>query len=221
MKPDAELRNDVMAELAWDPALDATSIGVTAHGGVVTLTGHVGTFAEKAAAAKAAARVAGTQAIAMELDVQLSPQHRRSDTEIAAAVWDTLSSRALLPVEKVRVIVDKGWVTLTGEVQWDYERRSAVHALQELPGVVGISDMIELRTRPAPEDLAQRIQGALLRQAGRAARRIRIEVHGDEVTLQGEVDSSAERAAAQGAVWCAAGVGRVFNELRVRGERSA
>jgi osmotically-inducible protein OsmY len=219
MKSDAELRNEVTAELAWDPVLDAAAIDVTVHAGVVTLAGRVGTCAEKAAAAQAVARVAGTRAVAMELAVQPPPQHRRSDTEIAAAVWDTLSNQALVPVEKLGVLVERGWVTLSGEVDWDYERRCAEQALQALPGVVGISDRIALRQRPVPADLAQRIQGALERQAGHAARRIRIELRGDEVTLQGEVDSCAERAAAQGAVWCAPGVGRVLNELRVRGER--
>lgn len=217
MKSDAELRKDVMAELAWDPSLDAEAIGVSVHAGVVTLSGHIGTYAEKTAAAKAAARVAGARAVAVELDVQLSPQHRRSDTEIAAAVWDTLSCRALVPVEQVRVVVEKGWITLSGEVEWDYERRSAENALRELPGVVGISDLIELRKKPTPEHLAQRIQGALERQAGREAKRIRVEVDGDKVTLHGEVNSASERAAAQGAVWSAPGVGRVFNELRSRG----
>jgi osmotically-inducible protein OsmY len=216
MKSDAELRKDVMAELAWDPSLDADAIGVGVHDGVVTLSGHIGTYAEKAAAAKAVARVAGTRTVAMELDVQLSPQHRRSDTEIASAVWDTLTCRALVPVEHVRVVVEKGWITLSGEVEWDYERRSAEKALRELPGVVGISDLIELRKKPTPENLAQRIHGALERQAGREARRIRIEVKGDEVTLRGDVNSSAERLAAQGAVWSAPGVGRVVNELLVR-----
>jgi osmotically-inducible protein OsmY len=218
MKSDADLRNDVMAELAWDPAIDATAIGVAVHGGVVTLTGHIGTYAEKAAAAKAVARVAGAGAVAMELDVQLAPEHRRSDTEIAAAVWDTLTCRAILPIEHVRVVVDKGWVTLAGEVEWDYERRSAEKALRELPGVVGLSDQIELRKKPTAENLAQRIQGALERQAGRAARRIRVEIHGDTVTLHGDVNATSERTAAQGAVWCAPGVGHVFNELRVRSE---
>lgn len=131
-------------------------------------------------------------------------------------MWDTLSSRALVPVEHVRVVVEKGWITLSGEVEWDYERRSAEKALRERPGVVGISDLIGLRKKPTPAHLAQRIQCALEREAGREAKRIRVEVPGDEVTPHGEVNSGFERATAQGAVWSAPGVAPVFSELRIR-----
>lgn len=216
MTADLDLRNDVMAELALEPSLGAESIGVGARDGIVTLSGHVGTHAQKLLAAKAAGRVAGVRALALELDVQLSPEHRRSDSEIAAAVLDALATRALVPVEHVRVVVDKGWVTLWGDVEWHYERDSAERALQALPGVVGVSDLIEVRRQPTPQGLAERIQLALERQAQREARRIRIEVRGDEVVLRGDVNSGFERDAALGAVVAVSGVGRVFDELRVR-----
>lgn len=216
MRSDADLRNEVMAELALVPSLVAESIGVGARDGIVTLSGHIATHAQKVLAAKAAGRVAGVRALALELDVQLSPEHRRSDSEIAEAVLDALATRALVPIEHVRVEVDKGWVTLCGDVQWNYERSSAERALQELPGVVGVSDLLELRRKPTPQGLAERIQLALERQAQREARRIRIDVLDDGVALHGEVNSRFERDAAQGAVAAVAGVGRVFNELRVR-----
>lgn len=216
MTSDVELRNDVMAQLASEPSLAAESIGVGVHDGIVTLSGHVGTHAQKTVAAKAAGRVPEARALALELDVQLSPEHRRSDTEIAAAVWDALTTHALVPVEHVRVVVDKGWVTLAGDVEWRYERCSAEKALRELPGVVGISDLIEVKKKPTLECLNQRIQDALERQAVREARRIVIDVQGDQVTLHGEVNSRFERDAVQGAVGSVPGVGRVFNELRIR-----
>jgi len=216
MKTDAELRNDVMAELALEPLLDAASVGVGVRDGVVTLGGHVATHEQKALATRAAGRVPGVRALALELDVQLSPEHRRSDTDIAVAVCDALATRALLRPEGVRVVVDKGWVTLSGDVEWNYERCSAERALRALPGVVGVSDLIEIRRKPTAEALAERVQAALERQAQREARRVRIEVDGDEVTLRGEVNSRFEREAVQGAVVAVPGVGHVFNELRVR-----
>lgn len=216
MKSDAELRNDVMAELALEASLDPACIGVGARDGVVTLSGHVATHEQKTLATRAAGRAPGVRALALELDVQLSPEHRRSDTEIAVAVCDALATRALVQPEGVHVVVDKGWVTLWGDVEWDYERCSAEKALRALPGVVSVSDLIEIRRKPTPEGLAERVQAVLERQARREARRLRIEVNGDEVTLHGEVNSRFEREAVQGAVGAVPGVGRVFNELRVR-----
>jgi osmotically-inducible protein OsmY len=215
MKTDADLKRDVMAELAWDPAVKSTAIGVAVKDGVVTLTGHLDTFAEKHAATRALRRVAGVKAIALEVDVKLAPDHRRSDTDIAASAQQALRWNTLVPVDAIRLTVDHGWITLQGELEWDYQRRSVEKALRPLMGVVGISNEIALRTRPRADRLAQQIEDALTRQALREAKRIKVEVDGSTVTLRGVVHSWQERDAAQGVAWSAPGVGNVVNELNV------
>ncbi|HEX6362997.1 MAG TPA: BON domain-containing protein [Albitalea sp.] len=214
MKTDAELKRDVEAELAWDPSVRSTAIGVAVQDGVVTLTGHLETYAEKHAADRALRRVSGVKAIALELDVRLSPEHRRSDTDIAAAAEQALKWNTLV-VDRVRVTVDKGWVTLQGEVEWDYQRRSAEKAIRPLMGVVGISNEITLKPNVLPADLHDRIADALKRQAEREANHMEITVDGSTVRLRGRVNSWHESEAAQGAAWSSPGVRTVINELVV------
>lgn len=215
MKTDADLKREVMAELDWDPAVKSTGIGVAVRNGVVTLTGHLDTYAEKLAVEKALRRVDGVAAIALELDVRLSPEHRRSDTDIAQAAESALKWQSTVPAEAIRLTVENGWVRLQGEVEWDYQRKAAEKAIRDLRGVVGISDEITLKHKPVPTDLARRIQDALTRQAVREARHVTIEVHDGTVTLRGKVNSWHERDAIQGATWSAPGVRAIINELTV------
>jgi osmotically-inducible protein OsmY len=215
VKTDADLKRDVTAELAWDPAVKATAIGVAVKAGVVTLTGHLETFAEKYAAERALRRVAGVQAIALELDVKLSPDHKRSDTDIATSAEQALKWNTLVPPEDIRLTVDHGWVTLRGEVEWDYQRRSAEEAIRPLMGVVGTSNEITLRIKPKAADLSRKIEDALMRQALREAKKIQVGVDGTTVTLNGTVHSWHERDAVQGVAWAAPGVHAVINQLRV------
>ena len=215
MKTDADLKRDVITELGWDPAVRSTAIGAAVKDGVVTLTGHLETFAEKHAASRAVQRVAGVKAIALELDVKLAPDHKRSDSEIAAAAEQALKWNTLVPPEAIRMTVDHGWVTLQGEVEWDYQRRSAEKAIRPLIGVVGLSNEIVLRGRPQSNDLSRRIEEALTRQAMREARQIQVSVEGSSVKLTGKVHSWHEREAAQGVAWSAPGVRSVINELSV------
>lgn len=215
MKKDAELKRDIEDELAWDPAVDASAIGVAVKDGVATLSGHLETYAEKVALEKALRRVAGVKAIALELDVRLSPQHVRSDTDIANAIEQALTWSTVVPAARVRVTVDRGWVTLAGEVDWDFQRQGVEKAVRPLMGVVGISNEIAIRPRPAPADVSERIAGALQRHAERDARHIQVAVEGGRVTLKGRVDSWSERDAIQGAAWAAPGVGTVVNDIEV------
>lgn len=215
MKTDADLKRDVMAELAWDPAVKSTTIGVAVKDGVVTLTGHLDTFAEKHAALRAAQRVAGVKALAIELDVKLAPDHRRSDTEIAANAEQALKWNTMVSPEAIRLTVEHGSIRLQGEVDWDYQRRSVEKAIRPLIGVVDISNEITLRVTPQAADLSRKIQEALTRQALREAKQIEIAVEGSTVRLIGKVHSWQERAAAQGVAWSAPGVRSVINELRV------
>ena len=215
MKTDADLKRDVSAELAWDPAVRSTAIGVAVKDGVVTLTGHLDSFAEKHAATRAVQRVAGVKAVAVELDVRLSPEHKRSDTDIAANVEQALRWNSLIAPDAIRVTVDHGWVSLQGEVDWDYQRRGIEKTIRPLIGVVGISNGIKLKARPQAADLVRKIESALLRQAIREARHIQVAVDGSTVKLSGTVHSWQERAAAQGVAWSAPGVNAVVNELKV------
>ena len=215
MKTDSELKKDVLAELLWDPLIAETKVGVTVNEGVVTLTGHLDTYAEKVAAKRAAERVSGVKAIAVELDVIPAGIHQRSDTEIALAVEHALSWNTSVPQGRVKVAVEKGWVTLTGDLDWNFQRRAVERMVRPLKGVVGITDNIQLKTLPIPLKLQERIQDALTRQAMREARRIDVSVEGSEVTLRGHVHSWAERNAAEGASWSAPGVVRVNNQLTV------
>jgi osmotically-inducible protein OsmY len=215
MKTDADLKRDVMAELAWDPAVKSNEIGVAVKDGVVTLTGHLETYAEKRAATQAAKRVADVKAIAVELDVRLAADHKRSDTDIAASAEHALRWNTLIPMSGVRLSVDHGWVTLLGEVDWDYQRRAAESAIRPLMGVIGISNEMTVKSRAKATDVSQRIEEALKRQAIREAHQIRVSLNGSIVTLSGKVHSWQEREAAQGVAWSAPGVHSVINELHI------
>lgn len=216
MKTDSELKKDVLAELAWDPLVPEARIGVAVADGVVTLTGHLDSYAEKIAAKHAAERVIGVKALAIEIDVTPLGIHQRSDTEIAAAAEHALGWNTSIPQDRVKVTVEKGWVTLSGELDWNFQRRAVERLIRPLKGVVGISDNIRLKTAAAPVNLSSRIQDALVRQAVREARRIEVAMEGSVVTLKGHVHSWAERSAAEGASWAAPGVSRVNNQLTVQ-----
>ena len=216
MKTDAQLKKDVTTELEWEPSIDASHVGVSADNGVVTLTGHLNTFVEKYAIERAVQRVQGVKAIAVELDVKLDPGHKRSDSEIATAIQSALLWHALIPAERIQIKVDKGWVTLKGELDWEYQRGSAEKAVRNLTGVVGVSNAITLKPSVTPANLANRIRDALARHAEREAKHIEVMVSGSTVTLRGMVDSWAERDAAMGAAWSAPGVLKVVDDIKVQ-----
>lgn len=216
MKTDSELKKDVLAELAWDPVVREAKVGVSVNDGVVTLTGHLDSYSEKIAARRAVERVGDVKAIAMEIDVIPLGVHQRSDTEIAAAVNHALSWNTSVPKDRIKVTVEKGWVTLSGEVDWNFQRRAVERLVRPLKGVVGISDNIGLKLTAAPVNLTNRIQDALVRQAMREAKRIEIATDGGSITLSGQVHSWAERSAVEGAAWSAPGVSRVNNLLTVQ-----
>jgi osmotically-inducible protein OsmY len=215
MKADAEIRLDVMAELAWDPVVRPNQVGVAVNDGVVTLTGHLDTYAQKWAVERAVQRVKGVKAVALELDVRLAHDHVRSDTDIAIAAENALRWHALVPAESVRVTVNHGQVTVDGEVDWDYQRESVLHALRHLKGVQSLTNHVTLRRKPPPQDLQSRIREALTRRAEREARHIDILIDNHTVTLKGQVDSLQDRDAIQGAVWGAPGVTTIINEITV------
>lgn len=216
MKPDAQIQSDVMAELAWDPAVNFADVGVAVHDGVVTLGGSVATYLQKVAVERAARRVAGVRGIALDLDVRLDPGHERTDHDIAQAALQALRWHSLVPEGQVRVEVEDGWVTLVGEVDWGYQSASAEQCVHPLLGVKGVSNAIRIRQRANPVELREDIAAAFTRHAQREAHRIRVEVDGGVVTLSGTVDSLAERDAAMGTAFAAKGVTRVVDRIEVR-----
>lgn len=215
MKTDAQLKKDVEAELDWDPSINAAHVGVAVQDGVVTLAGHLGTFAEKLAVERAAKRVAGVRGVAVELDVKLEPHHQVSDAEIAAAVQLAFTWHALIPEERIHFTVEKGSVTLTGLVDWDYQRHNAEMAVRPLTGVQSVVNKIHLRERDSPATVARHIHEALARYADDEATHIEVVVERGTATLRGTVNSWAEQDIVQHAAWSAPGIQRVFNELKV------
>jgi osmotically-inducible protein OsmY len=216
MKTDTQLRKDVLAELEWDPSINANHVGVSVSEGVVLLSGHLDTFDEKQSVEKVVQRVAGVKAISVELDVKLEPHHHRSDAEIAAAIETAFKWHTQIPEDRIQVLVEKGWVTLCGEVDWHYQRHNAETVVRPITGVVGVSNKISLRERKASEYVANRIHDALMRYAEEEAKNIKVVVDADTAFLRGSVATLAERNAVQTAAWYAPGISRVVNELKVQ-----
>jgi osmotically-inducible protein OsmY len=215
MKSDAQLQKDILAELKWDPIVNETDVGVIVKDGVVTLTGHLASYAEKCAVERAAQRVHGVKALAIELSVKLPGPNERTDAQIAAAAENAIEWNSLVPQDKVRPTVERGWITLNGEVEWDYQRRAAEKSLRNLLGVTGVTNLVHVKPRVSASQIDRKIHDALLRQAARESRRIDVSVSGSQVTLEGTVHSWAERVAAQGVAFAAPGVSTVVNHLHI------
>jgi osmotically-inducible protein OsmY len=215
MKTDMQIKSDVTAELAWDPAVNATSVGVAVKDGVVTVSGTVDTYMQKHAIERAVRRVSGIRGMAVDLEVRIAPDHRRTDGEIAEAALHALRWHSLVPEDKVKVEVEDGWVTLQGEVDWAYQSASAEQAVRPLVGVRGVSNELRLMQRASPQQIRANIVSALTRHAQREAAHIAIDVDGGVVTLRGQVDSLAEHDATVGTARAAKGVTRVVDRLIV------
>lgn len=215
MKSDIVLQADVLEELKWEPSVNAAHIGVTVKDGIVTLAGHVSSFVEKYGAERAAKRVYGVRAVADELDVKLPSSHERSDEDIAASCVAALKYNPSIPDENIRVIVRNNWVTLEGEVEWQYQKDAAANCVRDQSGVTGVSNSIFVKPKVSPRDVRNQIEAAFKRHAGIDARRITVESQDGRVVLRGNVRSWVEREEAQQAAWAAPGVTDVKNEITV------
>jgi osmotically-inducible protein OsmY len=212
---DLELKKAVEAELDFEPSIDAAEIGVAVKDGIVTLTGRVDSYWAKIAAERAVFRVAGVNAVANDLEVRLPTASERTDEDIARAARNALEWDVLLPSDTIRVAVSKGWVTLEGTVDWQYQKQAAERAVRGLTGVRGVSNLIEVKPHARPTQVKAQIEEALKRSAELDANRIVVETDGDKVILRGTVRSWAEREEAERAAWRAPGVRSVDNRITV------
>lgn len=216
MKSDSQIQQDVMQELIWDPRVSHEHIGVSVIDGIVTLSGTIPSYIEKSAAERAAQRVSGVKAVVEKIEVKLPGSLERDDQDIAAAVLNLFRWNVEIPDNLIKVSVENGWVKLTGEVEWNYQRNAAEKSVHSLTGVKGVSNNITLKTREVQADVVkQKIEEALKREAIREAKQINVAIKGGIVTLSGKVHSFSEMNDAQLAVWSAPGVTKIENKLLV------
>jgi osmotically-inducible protein OsmY len=214
-RTDTQIQTDVLAELKWEPRVMPNEIGVAVKDGVVTLTGTVDSYTKRWAAEDAAHRVRGVKAVANEIEVRLSTSGERTDADIAAAAVRALEWDAFVPIDKLDVTVSKGWVTIRGEVEWQFQKQDVERVARRLTGVKGVTNLVTIKPRPAPSDLKRKIEEALVRTAQSDAQRITVEVDGSKVILKGTVRSWAEKEESARQAWSAPGVAAVDNRITV------
>jgi osmotically-inducible protein OsmY len=215
LRTDTELHQDIVAELKWEPSLRNDDIAVGVRDGVVTLAGFVDSYADRWKAERMASKVRGVKAIVDEIEVKLPSGATRADPDVARAALDALTWNISVPHDRIKVKVDKGWVTLEGDVDWYHQKEAAERAVRYLTGVKGVSNLITLRSRAVPSDVKQKIKDALQRGAQFDAEHITVDIQGNKAILQGTVRSFAEMRDAERAARNAPGVLEVDNRLTV------
>lgn len=216
MKTNTQIQKDVYDELKWDPRVSEAEVGVSVLDGVVTLSGYVPLYAEKLAAQEAAKRVAGVVAVVDDIKVTVMSAFKKDDQDIAKAAMNALEWHVWIPHKNIKFVVDDGWITLTGEVEWDYQRKAVESAVRYLSGVKGVLNNITLKPAIDTKDIKSKIEKAILRMAQEDIAKINVTASDSEVKLSGSVNSWAERSNAESAAWSAAGVVKVKNEIRIQ-----
>nr|WP_294514732.1 BON domain-containing protein [uncultured Rhodopila sp.] len=212
---DKQLQQAVLAELGWDPSVTAAHIGVSANAGVVTLSGHVETYAEKQAAETAARRVRGVKAVAEEIQVELPFERIRGDDDIAAAAIERLAWDTSVPADAVTVKVEQGWVTLTGSVTWYYQKEAAAQDVARLHGVVGLSNQVVVKPSETGSDITDKIRIALRRSWLLDDQNVIVRADGGHIHLTGTVGSAHEKQMARATAWAAPGATAITNDLAI------
>ncbi len=212
---DQALKQKVLDELAWQPGLDETDIGVAVRGGFVTLTGYVKSYAEKHAAERAASCVTGVRAIVDEMEVRHPSGIDHADAELAMRARDIITWDISVPKNRVRIEIEKGWVTLQGDVDWRFQKQAAEADIRNLPGVMGVSNAIEIKPKARVSNVEQQIKAAFRRNAEFEAENIVVTSDGRSVTLTGQVGSYHERTLAADTAWSAPGVAEVHDLMTV------
>jgi osmotically-inducible protein OsmY len=211
---DKALRQSILDELEFEPSIDAAHIGLAVDNGVVTLSGHVSSYEEKLAAERVVRRVKGVKAIVQEMQVRYHYQLKTDDDQIARRAADVLAW-SLVPGDSIQVTVEKGWVVLSGKVDWQYQRVAAESAISKLAGVSGVTNLIELNPQTQPKDVKYQIAAALHRSAQIVAKNIKVTVEDGKVRLDGKVRTWYERDIVETAAWSAPGITQVEDNLTV------
>ena len=216
MRSDSEIERDVKEELKWEPGLpDAADIAVSVKDGVVTLAGFVKSYTDKYEAEAAAKRVVGVKGVANDIEVRMPSVDERPDPEIARDAVAAIKTQLPISSEHIKVVVKNGWVNLEGQVEWEYQRRTAEQAVRRIKGIKGVTNLIQLRPRAEPSEIKRKIEEAFKRNAEVDANRIIVETNGSEVVLKGTVRSWTERQEAERIAWSAPGVTKVEDRIIV------
>ena len=217
VRTDEQVQRDVLEELKWEARVQPNEVGVTVQDCVVTLTGWVDNYGKKWTAERTAHRVSGVRAVANDIEVRLPTSAERTDADLAGASTRALEWDAFVPIDRLDVTVSRGWVTLKGEVEWEYQRRSAERAVRRLAGVRGLTNLVTVRpgVQPSPPEVRRSIEDALVRNAETDAGQLTVEVEGDRVILAGPVRSWSEKQEAERVAWSAPGVAAVDNRIVV------
>ncbi len=212
---DKEIQQAVLNELEWEPMVKSTEIGVSVKDGIVTLTGYVDSYAKKYNAERAAKRVSGVKAVVNDLEVKLPLSFRRTDEDIAKAAVRALQDRITIPSDKIKLTVREGWITLEGDVEWQFEKEEAESAIRYLAGVKGVTNLITVKPHITEKVVCQKIEEALKRTAEVDAKNITVDTLDGKVVLHGTVHSWKEWEEADRAAWSAPGVKDVENLISV------